>query len=149
MKCEIVIYMLIDPSTQDVRHVGQTRMPSARVNLHVGAALRSARMGGPVSALHEWILGMRARGLKPVLEIVEVLSLDEFVPNGVYAEGSRQDAARTVANEAEEAHICRFRHIGAPLLNAGWPIGVLLQKRRRFTVAAWLKQQRQGERGVK
>ncbi len=68
MSTRIYIYVLKDPSTLEVRYVGQTARLDTRLRHHLGSAGRS-----PLSRKKEWILELKSLNLKPVLEVIEVV----------------------------------------------------------------------------
>jgi hypothetical protein len=63
----IAIYVLVDPETERVRYVGRTDNPRRRFNDHCSIN-KNTVVNEP---LQDWILGLRSKGLKPTLKIVE------------------------------------------------------------------------------
>lgn len=63
----IYIYILKDPNTDEIRYVGMTREPHARLSSHLRGTKRYPK--GPKG---KWIQGLMDNQQKPVMEIVEV-----------------------------------------------------------------------------
>ncbi len=63
-----VIYTLVDPRNEEVRYVGQTHDPKARLKRHL--RLRREESIYPGSRA-EWIASLRAVGLRPAMIVVE------------------------------------------------------------------------------
>lgn len=69
----IRIYGLTDPRDGRVRYIGQTKL---RLEVRLRVHLRNARLGkGGGRALREWLAGLLAEGLEPI-----VLPLEEVEP---------------------------------------------------------------------
>jgi hypothetical protein len=63
-----IIYALVDPTTHQVRYVGQTGVaPDVRLRYHVNAAGRGINK----HAVYEWMRGLKAPPLIVVLQDVE------------------------------------------------------------------------------
>jgi len=63
--CQLVyVYYLIDPETGRVRYVGKTKEPNIRIILH-------QRVIMPNHPKWEWILSLKAKGMKPIMKVVE------------------------------------------------------------------------------
>ena len=68
------IYTLQDPSTSQVRYVGQTVDPEKRYNLH----LFHSRQGRARTHKEKWINSLLEQGIKPAIEIVWEGKLDQL-----------------------------------------------------------------------
>lgn len=90
---ECAIYALHDPRTGDVRYVGQTKDPEARLKAHVRDALE-----GDPKHVYRWIRQVLVHGLEPQMRVLAV------VP-------------RSHADEAEIQWIADLRERGADLTN--------------------------------
>jgi hypothetical protein len=74
-KSQKFVYALIDAETKIVRYVGCASNPRQRVGQHLWEAIRLDPDPYANSAKYEWLAGLRARGLRP-----EVLILEEIPP---------------------------------------------------------------------
>lgn len=69
----VFIYVLREPDTGEIRYIGQTkRLPSNRLGEHVSRARKKSERCHRIS----WIQSLIARGLKPVLEILDKVPED-------------------------------------------------------------------------
>lgn len=69
----VFIYALREPDTGEIRYIGQTkRLPSNRLGEHVSRARKKSERCHRIS----WIQSLIARGLKPVLEILDQVPED-------------------------------------------------------------------------
>lgn len=62
----LFVYALVDPESKEIRYVGKTSVGIARPNAHN----RNARLEWTYKA--RWILGLHARGLKPLVSTLEM-----------------------------------------------------------------------------
>lgn len=67
------IYILIDPVTQEVRYVGKANNVSQRYKAHLNRARKHQ-----VHKLN-WINSLKNKGLKPILELIDIVPIDEWV----------------------------------------------------------------------
>lgn len=65
------IYVLIDPLTHEIRYVGKTNRPVIRLQEHIKKAKYDK------THKNHWILSLKKLGVKPVLEIIDVVSDNE------------------------------------------------------------------------
>lgn len=67
------IYILIDPITNLVRYVGKANNISQRYKAHLNRARNHQ--------IHKkrWIASLRSKGLKPIIEVIDVVPIDEWV----------------------------------------------------------------------
>lgn len=80
MKCETVfIYCLKDPTTGDVRYIGQTKNPKKRLGSHCNTSIKER------SRLGNWLKSLASRREKPILTI-----LHEVRENASWAEEERR-----------------------------------------------------------
>lgn len=63
----IFIYALIDPETKDIRYVGKSIRPRARLTNHLNEKSRCYRT--------HWLQSLRRRGLRPILRLLDILPL--------------------------------------------------------------------------
>jgi hypothetical protein len=97
----VSIYVLLDPETHAVRYVGQTIYSlETRLSGHIADAVR-AQKHGRLCPRHRWILSLRERGLKPLIEEVEQVH-----------QRQRGDGRR-----AEREWIAGYLALGADLVN--------------------------------
>jgi len=66
-KPDVCIYALVDPKTKIVRYIGSTNNIMARVRSHQNSCK-------PIKNLqfYNWLMGLYAKNLKPILWVVEV-----------------------------------------------------------------------------
>ena len=62
----VYIYALVDPETNAIRYVGKTNTPILRFRQHMTPRLLCKK-----SHKNSWIIGLKARSLKPVLRILQ------------------------------------------------------------------------------
>ena len=67
------IYILIDPETHQVRYVGKANNISQRYRAHLNRARKHQ--------IHKlnWIKSLKEKGLKPIIEIIDVVSIDDWI----------------------------------------------------------------------
>jgi DNA-binding XRE family transcriptional regulator len=70
MESNVYIYTLCEPDTKEVRYVGQSIHPTTRLTNHI----KYTQPGGPK---HEWLAQLTAKGLIPVLCILEEVAQDQ------------------------------------------------------------------------
>jgi hypothetical protein len=87
---DIHIYALIDPRDGAVRYIGQTKTPKRRLSGHMGQIHDSYK--------YRWIRRLKALGLRPVMEILEI-------------------ATEANWSDRERYWISHYRSIGAKLTN--------------------------------
>lgn len=92
------IYALRDPTTQQIRYIGKSDTPKKRLRAHLGGCRRGERGHRP-----NWLRSLASNGLKPILEIVDEVLIDEW-------------------QAAEAAYIIFYKEEGYPLVN-GTPGG--------------------------
>jgi group I intron endonuclease len=91
----VSIYTLIDPETKLVRYVGKTSVkPTSRYAQHIYQWKRSSRL----THLNAWIKNLADKGLKPIMEVIDEVSLDEWIT-------------------AEKRYIKLFKSAGCNLVN--------------------------------
>lgn len=93
---ERLIYILIDPKTNLVRYVGQTsKKLEKRLSSHINKAKNT-----PNKTTHKntWIKSLISENLKPIIELVEVVSDSEW-------------------KEKEKYYIKKYKELGFDLLN--------------------------------
>lgn len=93
---ERLIYRLIDPKTNLVRYVGQTtKKLEKRLSSHINKAKNT-----PNKTTHKntWIKSLISENLKPIIELIEVVSDDEW-------------------KEKEKYYIKKYKELGFDLLN--------------------------------
>lgn len=94
LKQPIYLYVLANPETGDVRYVGKTRDPESRLQEHLAS---------PTNAdMAKWFAELADSGLVPEIEIIEVVSYDNW-------------------QETEARQIWRYRQMGFNLLNREGP----------------------------
>lgn len=64
------IYRLRDPETQEIRYIGKANDPDHRLRKHIEGCKRAK------SRKNSWIISLVNKGLRPVLEIIEKVSVD-------------------------------------------------------------------------
>ena len=67
------IYILIDPLTNQVRYVGKANDVSQRYKAHINRARKHQ--------IHKknWIESLKKQGLKPIIEVIDVVPIDNWV----------------------------------------------------------------------
>jgi hypothetical protein len=88
------VYALRDPETLAVHYIGQTYDPLRRLANHQQPSTQSI-------AMRAWVGSLKERGLSPMLEILEMCSVDE---------------ASTIENRVIREHLLQ----GAPLINKNY-----------------------------
>lgn len=65
------IYILIDPITNMIRYVGKTNNINQRFKAHLNFARKHQ--------LHKrnWIMNLKNKGLRPIVEIIDVVPINE------------------------------------------------------------------------
>ncbi|HSM93439.1 MAG TPA: GIY-YIG nuclease family protein [Anaeromyxobacteraceae bacterium] len=102
------VYTLADPETGAVRYVGQTTYGGGRIGTHIAEARSRAARRRPLTPKQAWLAGLLARGLEPVVAIVDT-----------YAEKPDARTATAIERQWIEAHV----EAGADLLNVqGHPV---------------------------
>jgi hypothetical protein len=66
------IYALKDPRTGEVRYIGKANCAAERLKTHMRESARSNR------PIHTWLRRLSAAGLVPLVEVVAVVSRDEW-----------------------------------------------------------------------
>jgi hypothetical protein len=69
----VIIYGLIDPRTNQLRYVGQTNNLQKRFKEHI----YHSELKRSTTHKHNWIRGLVSEGLKPDIEVLDVVSLDQ------------------------------------------------------------------------
>lgn len=110
------IYALKDPDSGEVRYIGKAGNPSNRLKEH----LRETKKATHHRA--NWVRSLLKRGVAPVLEVVDEVSLDDW-------------------KAAEAAYIEFYKENGAPLVNTvsggmGGERGQVLSKESRARMSA-------------
>jgi group I intron endonuclease len=67
------IYVLIDPETDEVRYVGKANNVSERYKAHLNRARKHQ--------IHKknWIINLRNKGLKPIIEVIDIVPFSEWI----------------------------------------------------------------------
>ena len=92
-KCPVYIYALIDPETNLLRYIGQSKNPNRRLKNHLCPSHLKI-----TNHKNNWIKSLKSKGLKPQLLIIEKVQESE-------------------ADEIEFHYISYFRFIGCKLTN--------------------------------
>lgn len=71
---EVYIYLLSDPITNQIRYVGKTTNPHSRYYEHT----RPGNVNHIITHKNCWIKSLRAKGLKPILEVIDIVSEAEW-----------------------------------------------------------------------
>jgi hypothetical protein len=66
-----IVYALADPETTIIRYIGCSTDPRARLWHHLWDGRSFKADYGVIEAKHAWLAGLRARGLRPELVILE------------------------------------------------------------------------------
>ncbi len=69
----VIIYILIDPETNEVRYVGKTTNLKKRLNRHLNESKKSTS-----SHKKAWIKGLLKKGLEPQIQIIDEVKGDEW-----------------------------------------------------------------------
>jgi len=81
MKRAIKIYILKDPKTQEIRYVGKTiKSLKHRLSLHISSSIRNKRK----TYKEAWITGLYLKKLKPIIELIEVVSEENWQEKEIY-----------------------------------------------------------------
>lgn len=70
------IYKLIDPETNEIRYVGKSNNPQKRLLAHVRDQSNTYK--------GHWLISLRNRGLKPIMEIVEEVPFEIWAERELY-----------------------------------------------------------------
>lgn len=68
----IYIYVLVDPRTNKIRYIGQTKRPQARLTQHNS----STKTGVDFSPRVVWIQRLHTLNLSPLMDIIEITTND-------------------------------------------------------------------------
>lgn len=98
----VSIYVLKDPSTSEVRYVGQTRDPLSRLKSHCFGDDKNIQKDA-------WVDELKLNGQTPVMEVVDTVTVE-------------------TANDSEKKWIARFINSGASLLN----VSIVLPRARTY-----------------
>lgn len=78
---ETKIYTLKDPLTLEVRYVGKTvKSLRHRLSLHINSSLRAVKK----TYKEAWITGLYSKGLKPLIELLEIAEDDKWEEREIY-----------------------------------------------------------------
>ena len=69
---ETYIYILKDPISNLIRYVGKSNNPKDRLKNHVNLSKKDQ------SHKRNWILKLKKKGLKPVMEVIDVVPIDSW-----------------------------------------------------------------------
>jgi hypothetical protein len=106
MKTDIAyIYTLIDPETKKVRYVGKTINPKKRLSDHISESHRIKNYRC------NWIKSLLNKGLKPIIEIVEICSLINFEEREAYHIGLYNFSELTNSDEGGQGNKNRRREL--------------------------------------
>jgi hypothetical protein len=86
----IQIYELLDPETQAVRYIGQSRAAVKRLRWHLWAAT-----AGRPYRVYRWIRSLTSRGLTPIMSILENCPEDDADAREQFWISNRQVAHRS------------------------------------------------------
>lgn len=64
------IYTLTDPRTNQVRYVGKSNKPNKRLSTHLSRTEKNYK--------HSWLLNLANNGLKPILDIIDEIPLEDW-----------------------------------------------------------------------
>lgn len=67
------IYILLDPETQQVRYVGKANNVSQRFKAHLNKARKHQKHKS------NWINSLKRKGLKPIIEVIDVVSIEDWI----------------------------------------------------------------------
>lgn len=116
MADEVYIYTLTDPRTGLVKYVGKTNDPAYRLRKHLTEKNNTYKC--------QWVKGLKALGLQPILEIIDECSLSDW-------------------EQKERFYIRLYKAIGANLVNTlpggeggATMLGKKLTKEQREKIAA-------------
>lgn len=66
------IYALVDPFSMEIRYIGWTANPSQRLTSHISESRQKKKH------CHHWIQQILMQGGKPIMQIIEEISPDDF-----------------------------------------------------------------------
>ena len=67
----VSVYALVDPRDGEVRYIGSSKTPRSRARAH-------GYQSGSIPVVRNWVVGLRALGMRPVLKILrEVIGRDD------------------------------------------------------------------------
>ncbi len=100
MDDDVLIYALVDPRTEEIRYVGQTRNPHQRYRVHLNVSYTwyTSSYGVPAYPRDAWVLDLRERGFWPRMKHLEWVRPEEHF-------------------EAERRHIAEAIERREPILN--------------------------------
>jgi len=108
----IFVYGLCDPRTDELRYVGKSPYPEARVAGHIGEARSGTR--GTNELKDAWILGLLDNGLYPSVFVIEETNDAEW-------------------KECERFWISYFKFVGCDLLNVRGVRKVIYRRTQRIS----------------
>lgn len=74
MENKTFIYTLSDPDTNEIRYVGKSNNPKYRLRKHIELSKQDKNK----THKENWILSLLNKNLKPIIEIIDEVSIDEW-----------------------------------------------------------------------
>jgi len=72
----VFIYALKEPDTGEIRYIGKAKNPQKRLSAHLSRAVSDRR----VSHKNSWVMSLLNRRLRPILEIIDEVSEEDWGP---------------------------------------------------------------------
>jgi hypothetical protein len=91
------IYVLKDPTTNEVRYVGKANHPKKRYSKHI----RDVERHDPTSHKHFWIRKLLRNNQKPLLEVIETIDMSEWKERECYWIGKYRSEGIRLTNSTD------------------------------------------------
>lgn len=89
------IYALLDPRTNEVRYIGWTRNPQARLHKHVSDSAKR------ITHCHNWVTQLLAAGYRPLMQIIEETDFASYAERERFWIAFYRDSGARLTNHSD------------------------------------------------